>query len=422
MKKNNNQKKKEKQLFTKIKKKLSNLNLEKAKFNTLELILIFIMALIFGLLIGEMVFSNGSSSTSLTRKNNSNLEEITNVYNTLLDEYINEINEEELKESAIKGMLNLLGDSHSLYYDQEASAEFQEELTGTFYGIGAEVYQEEGGLITVYNVFENTPASKAGLQKGDEYLKINGEDVTKKTASEVADIIKGTAGKKLVLTIRRDNQEKEIKVTTAKIEIPSVISKIITRDNTQIGYLAISVFAENTDEQFAKHLKQLDSKNINKLIIDLRSNNGGELETVVNIASNFLNKDDVIVQTDLKGKIEKKYSLKNNSKKYEIAVLINGGTASGAEVLAAALNESYNADLIGVTTYGKGTVQKTKTLASGDMIKYTIETWKTGKGKTIEGAGIKPTIEVKLSDNYYQTLKEEDDNQLQTAITTILKK
>lgn len=414
--------KKENKLFTNLKNKLSKINLEKAKFNTLELILIFIMALIFGLLIGEMIFSNGSGSTSLTRRNNTNIEEITNVYNTLLDEYINEINEEDLKEAAIKGMLNLLGDDHSLYYNKEESAEFQEELTGTFYGIGAEVYQEEDSLITVYNVFENTPASKAGLKKGDKYLKINGEDVTNKTASEVADIIKGKEGEKLVLTIRRNNQEKKVKLTTAKIEIPSVTSKIITRNKEQIGYLAISIFAQNTDEQFEKKLQELESKNIDKLIIDLRSNNGGELETVINIASNFLNKDDIIVQTDLKGKIEKKYSLKNNSKKYQIAVLINGGSASGAEVLAAALNESYGADLIGTTTYGKGTVQKTKTLASGDMIKYTIETWKTGKGKEIEGSGVKPTIEVELSDRYYQTLEEKDDNQLQTAITTILNK
>ena len=161
------------QLIKKIKQALSKAELGKNKFNTLELILIFIMALVFGILIGEMVFSNGSSSTSLTRKNNSNIEEITNVYNTLIEEYINEVNEEDLKEAAIEGMLNLLGDNYSLYYDEAESEEFKEELTGTFYGIGAEVYQEEGGLITVYNVFENSPAAKAGLEKGDEYLKIN---------------------------------------------------------------------------------------------------------------------------------------------------------------------------------------------------------------------------------------------------------
>lgn len=410
------------QLIKKIKQALSKAELGKNKFNTLELILIFIMALVFGILIGEMVFSNGSSSTSLTRKNNSNIEEITNVYNTLIEEYINEVNEEDLKEAAIEGMLNLLGDNYSLYYDETESEEFKEELTGTFYGIGAEVYQEEGGLITVYNVFENSPAAKAGLEKGDEYLKINGEDVTNKNSSDVADMIKGKNGETITLTIRRGDEEKELKVTTAKVEIPSVSSEIINQNNTKIGYMAISIFAKNTDEQFSKHLETIEKEGINKLIIDLRSNNGGELETVINIASNFLNKDDVVVQTVLKDKTEKRYSTKNNTNKYDIVVLINGQSASGAEVLASALNENCNAELVGTTTYGKGTVQRTKTLSSGDMIKYTVETWKTSQGKEIEGVGIKPTIEVELSETYYKTLDQKDDNQLQTAIETILTK
>lgn len=410
------------QLIKKIKQALSKAELGKNKFNTLELILIFIMALVFGILIGEMIFSNGSSSTSLTRKNNSNIEEITNVYNTLIEEYINEVNEEDLKEAAIEGMLNLLGDNYSLYYDETESEEFKEELTGTFYGIGAEVYQEEGGLITVYNVFENSPAAKAGLEKGDEYLKINGEDVTNKTSSDVADMIKGKNGETITLTIRRGDEEKELKVTTAKVEIPSVSSEIINQNNTKIGYMAISIFAKNTDEQFSKHLETIEKEGINKLIIDLRSNNGGELETVINIASNFLNKDDVVVQTVLKDKTEKRYSTKNNTNKYDIVVLINGQSASGAEVLASALNENCNAELVGTTTYGKGTVQRTKTLSSGDMIKYTVETWKTSQGKEIEGVGIKPTIEVELSETYYKTLDQKDDNQLQTAIETILTK
>lgn len=410
------------QLIKKIKQALSKAELGKNKFNTLELILIFIMALVFGILIGEMVFSNGSSSTSLTRKNNSNIEEITNVYNTLIEEYINEVNEEDLKEAAIEGMLNLLGDNYSLYYDETESEEFKEELTGTFYGIGAEVYQEEGGLITVYNVFENSPAAKAGLEKGDEYLKINGEDVTNKNSSDLADMIKGKNGETITLTIRRGDEEKELKVTTAKVEIPSVSSEIINQNNTKIGYMAISIFAKNTDEQFSKHLETIEKEGINKLIIDLRSNNGGELETVINIASNFLNKDDVVVQTVLKDKTEKRYSIKNNTNKYDIVVLINGQSASGAEVLASALNENCNAELVGTTTYGKGTVQRTKTLSSGDMIKYTVETWKTSQGKEIEGVGIKPTIEVELSETYYKTLDQKDDNQLQTAIETILTK
>ena len=403
-----------------IKEYLTKIDLGKNKFNTLELVLIFIMALTFGILIGEMLFSNGTKSNLLTQKTGSNTEQITNIYNTLIDEYIDKIDEDDLKEAAIEGMLNLLGDNYSLYYNEDESKDLQEQLKGTFYGIGAEVYQEENGLVTVYNVFEGTPASEAGLKVGDQYLKINGQDVTGKTIDEIAEMIKGKNNKQIILTIKRGEQEKQLKLTTTKIEIPSVYSDIISKENIKIGYIKITTFAQNTDEQFSKHLNNIENHNITNLIIDLRSNKGGELETVINIASNFLSKKDVIVQTVSKGKVTKKYSTRNNDKKYNIVVLINGQSASGAEVLAAALNENYGAPLVGTTTYGKGSVQKAKTLADGSMIKYTIETWRTGKGKQINGAGINPTINVEMSSKYYETLNSDDDNQLQKAIQTTI--
>ncbi len=416
--KNIKKKIKNKKVIKKIKEYTSKINLKKHKFNTIELILVFIMALIFGILIGEMVFSKGASSLSL-KTTNKGMAEIENVYNTLSEEYINQVNEDKLKDAAIEGMFSLLGDKHSVYYNEQESEDLKDELNGYFYGMGAGVYQEKGKLVTVSQIYKNSPAEKAGLKKGDQYLKINGEDVTKLSAEEISKKIKGKEGKTFVLTIKRNNKEKEIKIKTGKVEIPSVTKEIITEKNQKIGYVALSVFASNTDEQFEKELKELEKQNINKLIIDLRYNQGGHLDTVVNIASQFLDKKNPIIQIVKKDKTEIKYPKEKNNKKYKIVVLVNEGSASASEVLAASLNEQLGSQLVGTTTYGKGTVQKTKTLPSGGVIKYTIETWKTSKGKDIDGKGINPTIEVKQSDKYYKTNDKKDDTQYQKALEII---
>ncbi len=416
--KNIKKKIKNKKVIKKIKEYTSKINLKKHKFNTIELILVFIMALIFGILIGEMVFSKGASSLSL-KSTNKGMAEIENVYNTLSEEYINQVNEDKLKDAAIEGMFSLLGDKHSVYYNEQESEDLKDELNGYFYGMGAGVYQEKGKLVTVSQIYKNSPAEKAGLKKGDQYLKINGEDVTKLSAEEISKKIKGKEGKTFVLTIKRNNKEKEIKIKTGKVEIPSVTKEIITEKNQKIGYVALSVFASNTDEQFEKELKELEKQNINKLIIDLRYNQGGHLDTVVNIASQFLDKKNPIIQIVKKDKTEIKYPKEKNNKKYKIVVLVNEGSASASEVLAASLNEQLGSQLVGTTTYGKGTVQKTKTLPSGGVIKYTIETWKTSKGKDIDGKGINPTIEVKQSDKYYKTNDKKDDTQYQKALEII---
>lgn len=405
-------------LYKKIKKQISKINVEKNKFNTLELLLIFVMALLLGIVAGEMIFSGRDvNNISITKKINNNVSEIESIYNTLLEEYIDEIDEDQLKDAAINGMFSLLGDDFSLYYDEQASDTLKEELEGYFYGIGVEIYRdEESGKVIINKVFEGSPADKAGLQAGDEYLKVDNIDVSTKTLSEIAEIITKGDNKTYTITVKRDNQEIETKITSGKVEIPSVTSEVLEENGRKIGYIQISIFASNTDEQFEKHLKELENQNIDKLIIDVRSNSGGDLETVINIASNFLQKEDVIVQTVLNDEVTKRYSVKNSNKKYEIAILIDQGSASGAEVLASALNENLGSELIGQTTYGKGTVQKIKNLPSGGIIKYTTETWMTSQGKEINNIGIIPTIEVELNDKYYETLDKKDDTQLQKAI------
>lgn len=405
----------------KTKNKKNKLNLEKNKFNTIELFLIFIMALALGLLLGEMIFSN-TSTNSFTKKTNNEIKEIENVYNSLIEEYVGKVNKEELKEAAIEGMISHLEDKYSIYYNKEESKQFEEELKGTYYGIGAEIYRAQNKNITVNKVYKNSPSEKAELKKGDEIIKINNKELKDKTTEEVSKLIKSKKSQTITLTIKRKNKTYNKKLTTEEIEIPSVKTEIIKKENKKIGYIQITIFSSNTDEQFAKALENLKKENITNLIIDVRDNIGGELDTVVNIASNFLAKDDIVIQTISNNKTKKIASNKNSKKDYNIVVLINNGSASGSEVLAATLNENCNAELVGDTTYGKGTVQKTKKLASGSIIKYTVETWKTGKGKDINGKGVKPTIKINQSEKYYETQKQEDDAQLQKAIEILQSK
>ena len=416
-------KKKKNNIVNKTKAFFSKMDLSKKKFNALELILIFIMALVFGVLIGEMIYGDSKSSVSLTSSNNSpQINEIKNAYNTIVNEYINSVNKDTLKDAAINGMFSVLGDQHSSYFNVKESENFQDELNGYFYGIGTTVYQEKGGLVTINEVYKDSPAAKAGLKKGDKYLKIDGKDVTKLTSEQIAEQIKGTDGKKFILTIERDGKEIDKKITTGKVAIPSVNSKILEKNNKKIAYIEISIFANNTDEQLKEELKSLQKDNIKDIIIDLRYNQGGQLDTVLNVASEFLDKKKPIIQISDKKETRTKYSTGNNNPKYNIVVLINEISASASEVLAAALNEQLGVPLVGEKTYGKGTVQKTKQLSDGSLIKYTVETWKTSKGNNIDKKGINPTIKVEQSKNYTRTGKSKDDTQLQKAIEIISNK
>ena len=308
----------------KIKNKKNKLNLEKNKFNTIELLLMFIMALALGLLIGEMIFSN-TSTNSLTKKTNNEIKEIENVYNSLIEEYVGKVNKEELKEAAIEGMISHLEDKYSIYYNKEESKQFEEELKGTYYGIGAEIYRAQNKNITVNKVYKNSPSEKAGLKKGDEIIKINNKELKDKTTEEVSKLIKSKKSQTITLTIKRENKTYNKKLTTEEIEIPSVKTEIIKNENKKIGYIQITIFSSNTDEQFAKALENLKKENITNLIIDVRDNIGGELDTVVNIASNFLAKDDIVIQTISNNKTKMITSNKNSKKDYNIVVLINNG-------------------------------------------------------------------------------------------------
>lgn len=396
---------------------------KKSGFNYLEVILIMIITLIIGGFVGSTVTNFTKKHTSDTKGGieTNQYKEFIDTYNDIKKNYYEEIDEDALLDAGIKGMLEFLGDKYSVYMDQEESDEFNEQVDGKYQGVGVEIVQLEEKGVSIYRVFENSPAEKAGLKAGDIIQKISTEDVTGKTSSEISDMIRNSKEKKVNITVLRDGEEKEFTLEKTSVDIESVTIKTFERGTKKIGYIALSIFASNTEEQFAKKLEELEKEEIDGLVIDVRGNSGGYLTSVTAIASMFLEKGKVIYQLDTKGIIEQIRDQSKEKRTYPVAVLINKGSASASEILAGALNESYDAYLIGTATYGKGTVQRAYELKSGATVKYTIQKWLTPKGNWINETGLTPTHLEEMDVNYYLNPTDENDNQLQRALDEISK-
>ena len=329
----------------------------KTGFNYLEVILIMIITLIIGGFFGGTVVKLTDKQTTVSKKGNSNsqYQEFIDTYNDIKKNYYEKIDEDALLDAGIKGMLEFLGDKYSVYMDQDETDEFNEQVEGKYEGVGVEIVQDEDENVSIYRVFEDSPAQRAGLKVGDVIQKVGDEDVTEKTTADISEMIKKSKEKKVRITILRDGESKEFTLERESIDIESVAIKTFDVNNKKIGYIAISVFASNTEEQFSKKLKELEKEKIDGLIIDVRGNSGGYLNKVTDIASMFLEKGKVIYQLDTKGIVEQIRDESKEKRDYPIAVLINKGSASASEILAAALNESYGAYLVGSASYGKGT-------------------------------------------------------------------
>lgn len=397
----------------------------KTGFNYLEVIIIMIITLILGVVIGSFVTYVGKSNKSngvVSNQIPSEFREFFDAYNNISNDYYEDINQKELIEAGIKGMLEYLGDDYSVFLDNDASEDFNEQVEGKYTGVGVQIAINSDNRVQIYQVFANSPAAVAGLKVGDVFLKVNGENVKKKNTSEISSLIKNSDKKTVEVTILRDGVEKKFDLVLKEVEIESVTSKVFNKNNKKIGYIGINIFAANTYEQFERTLLVLEGQNIDDLVIDVRDNSGGYLNCVTSIASLFLNKNKVIYKLDTKGLIEPIYSTSNTNRKYNIAVLINNNSASASEILAAALKESYNARVVGVNSYGKGTVQRAYQLESGATVKYTIQKWLTPDGNWINEVGVEPTDKVELSTEYFAEPTDDNDNQLQRALDLLSEK
>lgn len=385
-------------------------------FKLIEVIVIVITTSILCTVATGMIFYKHYERTPILSQNKSNNEyinEFLDVYDSITKEYYEEVNQNELIDSAINGMFSYLGDDYSEHLSQKDTNDLLEKLAGEYQGIGVEIYQDK----IIYDVFENSPAEKAGIKKGDQVIKIDKEDLKDKDNEYVADKIKKSEGK-IDIVLLREGKEINIVVEKDKLYIPSVTDRIIESNNKKIGYMQISTFSNTTYKQFKSTLEKLEKENINSLIIDVRSNSGGYLVSAKDIASLFLEKGKVIYSLEEKGKTTKYKDKTKTKRSYDVAVLINEYSASASEILTAALKDSYNATLVGKKSYGKGKVQQTLDLDDGSMAKYTTAKWLTPKGTCIDKVGISPDYEVDLEINGEEIV----DTQLNKAVEVLANK
>lgn len=388
--------------------------IKKEGFSYPEMVIIMIIAVLFGFLIGNVVSFTKKETTNSSVP--SELKEFVDTYNDIVNNYYDKVNKEELIDAGIKGMINYLDDPYATYFDGTSSTNFNQTLEGNYEGVGIEVTLDNN-KVKITKVFADTPAKKAGIKVGDYITKVNGESVEGKSLSDVVGLIKNAKNKEVEITITRDNQEKTMKVTRTTVDMPYTSSKVYEENGKKIGYLKIEMFSNNITKQVKKELESLKKKNIDKLVIDVRDNPGGYLTQVTEILSLFMTKKDVIYQLQTKNNKEKVYGTSSKATyNYPVVVLINENSASASEILASAFKETYNAEIVGVNSYGKGTVQKTGDLNNGDTIKYTVQKWLTPKGNWINEKGVTPTKEVKLELKENETLTEDNDNQLKAAI------
>ena len=388
--------------------------IKKEGFSYPEMVIIMIIAILFGFLIGNVVSFTKKETTNSSVP--SELKEFVDTYNDIVNNYYDKVNKEELIDAGIKGMINYLDDPYATYFDGTSSTNFNQTLEGNYEGVGIEVTLDTK-KVKITKVFADTPAKKAGIKVGDYITKVNGESVEGKSLSDVVSLIKTAKNKEVEITITRDNQEKTMKVTRTTVDMPYTSSKVYEENGKKIGYLKIEMFSNNITKQVKKELESLKKKNIDKLVIDVRDNPGGYLTQVTEILSLFMTKKDVIYQLQTKNNKEKVYSTSSKATySYPVVVLINENSASASEILASAFKETYNAEIVGVNSYGKGTVQKTGDLNNGDTIKYTVQKWLTPKGNWINEKGVTPTKEVKLELKENEILTEDNDNQLKAAI------
>ena len=391
---------------------------KKTGFNTIEVVLIAILALAFGGVVGVVLAYTAKPLSIITNTDSpSDIQEVEKIYDNLLSKYYGEIDKQTLSDAAIKGMIEALNDPYSTYIDAENTDDFDEQIYGYYVGIGTEITLNDENQFEVTNIFENTPATDANIELHDIVVKVNNEDVSGKTVSDIGKLIQGEIGTNVTLTLRRVEEEFDVTITRDRIDLISVTSQIFEKDDKRIGYIKITNFASNTFNQFQTALNELEENDIESLIIDVRDNLGGQLEVATQIASLFLTKDKVVYQLNTNGIIQPIYSTGPGSFQKPITVLINGATASASEVLAIALQESADATVIGTTSYGKGTIQESYKLSTGATIKFTVQEWLSPNGNTVNEVGVKPDIEVSETENPGETDTLETDTVLQTAIT-----
>lgn len=373
-----------------------------AEFNLVEVIvIILITGIVVSVASGFIVFKNYDKLSSVSNENSGELSEFNKAYNHIVGSYVKEVDKEKLIDAAIDGMYSYLNDEYSVYLDKDTSESLEQRLDGEYTGVGIEITSNKtDGKILVSKVFEDSPAMDAGLKVGDQLIALDDILLSTKEYTYVSDTIKNSKNDKFKIKYIRDSKEYEVILKRKVVTIDSVTSN----EYGNVGYIQIQTFSATTSKQVKNKISKF-SNNIDSIVIDLRNNTGGYLSAAYEIADYFVIKGKTIYQLKDKNNKITKYNAKNGVLRSfkGISVLINNYSASASEVLTLALKESADAKIIGVKSYGKGTVQEKDVLSSGAMVKYTTAYWLSPKGNTINGIGISPDVEVKDTNEQLNT-------------------
>ena len=332
-------------------------------------------------------------------------------------DYVDEVNQSEIMDSAINGVLQSL-DPYSAYMSPELFREMQTDTSGQFGGLGIEIGME-AGVVKVISPIDDTPAARAGIKASDYIVKIGKEQVQGKSLMEAVKLMRGPVGTSIDLTIRRKNVKKplEFKIMRKIIEIQSVSSEIISKQKN-LGYIRLKSFNENSDKQFLKSLKKFErNTKIKGYVLDLRNNPGGLLTKAINITDFFLDDGEIVSTKGRKISETRKFFARkgDETKGKPIVVLINNGSASASEIFAGALKDHKRAIILGENSYGKGSVQSIIPLRNGGGMRLTISKYYLPSGKSISDVGVTPDILVEESGDDFK-IKSDKDNQLNYAI------
>jgi carboxyl-terminal processing protease len=389
----------------------------------------FGVGVLVGIVIGAVLFTGiwgvGRMTVSVLRRGNfgtestskSDVEHKLDRLNALIEKYYlyeDEIDKDALVEGIYSGYAGALGDPYTEYYDEQETKELFESTNGEFSGIGASMSKLQGtDEITIINVYKDSPAEKAGLKAGDILYKVDGKETAGYDLDTVVSWIKGEKGTSVVLSVLRDEKEVEVTAVRDTIEVQTVVYEM---EEDQIGYIAVSEFDSVTYHQFEAALEDLEAQGMRGLVIDLRNNPGGNFETVTDMLKLLLPEGVIVSTKDKNGNVEEVTCDGTNEFDKPLAVLVNQYSASASEIFSGAVQDYGVGKIVGMTTYGKGVVQQLMDLGDGTCLKMTIAEYYTPNGRSINGKGVEPDVEVEYE---YDENNPEADSQLEKALEVV---
>jgi carboxyl-terminal processing protease len=347
----------------------------------------------FVLTTGEDKVVEVVSPQKQTVKDRKEFEKLYNAYDEMKVNYFEDIDETAIIDGAINGMIDALGDPYSDYLNQKEARQLNESISSSFEGIGAEI-QEKNGYINVVSPIKNSPAERAGLLPNDTIVSVDGESIQGMSSSEAVLLIRGEKGTTVTLSIKRGEavEPVDVKIKRDVIPIETVYAKML---DDGIAHIHITSFSEGTYDELLVALDEMEAEGMKGLVVDVRQNPGGRLDTAIDMSDLFVKNGLNIMQFEGKGeKPEPIVATGNRKVKVPVALVIDEGSASASEILAGALKESAGVPLIGVKTFGKGTVQTPKNLVDGSNLKLTTAKWLTPEGNWIHKKGIEPDFNV----------------------------